>query len=66
MKLSLQLRVMIQFGRHFNFSMSNAMHIAELFEILGYLMSDIDKLPIHPKKITSITKTCSLNKFLRI
>ena len=36
-------------GRHFDFSMSNAMHKAELLEILGSLMSDIDKLPIHLK-----------------
>ena len=34
-------------SRHFDFSMSNAMHKAELLEILGSLMSDIDKLPIH-------------------
>ena len=37
-------------GRHFDFSMSNAMHKSELLEILGSLMSDIDMLPIHPKK----------------
>ena len=36
-------------GRHFDFSMSNVMHKSELLEILGSLMSDIDKLPIHPR-----------------
>ena len=36
-------------GRHFDFSMSNAMHKSELLEILGSLMSDIDMLPIHPE-----------------
>ena len=36
-------------GRHFDFSMFNAMHKSELLEILGSLMSDIDMLPIHPK-----------------
>ena len=36
-------------GRHFDLSMSNAMHKSELLEILGSLMSDIDVLPIHPK-----------------
>ena len=36
----------LYFGRHFNLSMSNAMHIVELFEILEFLMSDMDKLPI--------------------
>ena len=35
--------------RHFDFSMSNAMHKSELLKILGSLMSDIDMLPIHPK-----------------
>ena len=36
-------------GRHFDFSMSNAMHKSELLEILESLMSDVDILPIHPK-----------------
>ena len=36
-------------GRHFDISMSNAMHKSELLEILGSLMSDIDMLPIHPE-----------------
>ena len=35
--------------RHFDFSMSNAMHKSEFLKILGSLMSDIDMLPIHPK-----------------
>ena len=39
----------LYFGRHFNFSMSNVMHIVELFEILEFLMSEMDKLPIRPK-----------------
>ena len=37
------------FGRHFNFSISHVMHIAELFEILELLVSNMDKLPIRPK-----------------
>ena len=32
-------------GRHFDFSMSNAVHKSELLEILGSLMSEIDMLP---------------------
>ena len=39
----------LYFGRHFNSSMSNVMHIVELFEILEFLMSEMDKLPIRPK-----------------
>ena len=32
-------------GRHFDFSMSTAVHKSELLEILGSLMSEIDMLP---------------------
>ena len=36
-------------GSHFDFKMSNRKHKSELVEILGSLMSNIDKLPIHSK-----------------
>ena len=36
--------------------MSNEKHKSELVEVLESLMSDIDKLPMHPKKIASLSK----------
>ena len=36
-------------GRYFDFSMSNAKDRVELVDVLESFMSDIDKLPIHPK-----------------
>ena len=36
-------------GRHFDFNMSNGKHKSKLVEILGSLMSNIDKLPMYPK-----------------
>ena len=34
-------------GRHFDFSMSNNKHKAELISLINKLMSDIDLKPIH-------------------
>ena len=36
-------------GRYFDFEMSNGKRKSKLVEILGSLMSDIEKLPIYPK-----------------
>ena len=36
-------------GRHFDFSMSNNKHKAELISLINELMSDIDLKPLHPK-----------------
>ena len=49
-------------GRYFDFEMSNGKHKSELVEILGSLMSDIDKLPMHPKNKLHLYQRYVLSK----
>ena len=43
-------------GRHFDFTMSNKKHNSEFVEVLESLLSDSDKLSMHPKKIAFLSK----------